>query len=197
MNGRKSMHARDIVLVAIALCGEKEEFGRTSLQKVTYLASVELGVDLGHRAYYYGPYSAAVEADTEALAVSGLINESVEHLDFVSAAGFPGTRYRFSLTERGEQRVAQLREAYSEQFAKLEERVNSILRVVGSADQYTLSTAAKTLYIALQHGGPISTEEIRSLAKERGWDLKTRGIERVTKMLSELDYVSVEEQARK
>src|SRR5258708_1252172 len=118
-----SIQPRDLVLVVIYLFGDREKFGRTSLQKASYLTSQKLKVDLGHRAYYYGPYSAAVEADADALVLSGLARESVEYLDFVNSSGFQATRYRYLISESGQARIDKLKEAHPEQYGLLESLV--------------------------------------------------------------------------
>jgi uncharacterized protein YwgA len=189
------MQPRDFLLAIISLCGERPEFGRTSLQKVAYLAALRFDLDFGHRAYYYGPFSAEVEADTEALAFSGLIKESVEELDFVGQGGFPARQFRFLLSETGVARVERLKETFAEQFAQLGKFVEELVAVVGSLDQRMLSAAAKTVFIAREQGRPVTAEEIKTIAKDMGWSLTIGRIAKVTEMLGRLKLVSVSKTA--
>jgi uncharacterized protein YwgA len=178
------------VLVVIALCGAKEEFGRTSLQKVTFLASLRLGIKLGHRAYYYGPYSAEVEADVEALVLGGLVTETVELLDFVRPNGFQASRYHYSVTGTGDARMRLLREAHPEQVDMTKSLVEELVRVAGSLDQNILAAAAKTLYIAREQGASVSAEEIKEVGNDFGWKLSTGQIKRAANVLESLQFVT-------
>jgi uncharacterized protein YwgA len=184
------MQPRDLVLAVIDECGERREFGRTSLQKVTYLASLVFDVDLGHDAYYYGPYSAEVESDAEALVLAGLVAETV-HTFGTNSRGFPVNRRHYATTDAGRERVARVAMSYPEQMEKLRGFIKKIVDVVGSLDQQTLSTAAKTLYLARAQDKPVSPEEVKSLAKELGWKLSTSRINQVAQMLSQLNLVRV------
>ena len=191
MQANYPIQPRDLVLAVISICGSRSEFGRTSLQKVTFLASLKLGIDLGHRAYYYGPYSGTVEADAEALVFSGLAKESVEYLDFVNSSGFQATRYHYVTSEAGAARVEKLKQAHPDQLGQVEDLVEELINVIGSLDQKILSAAAKTLYIAREQGKPVTVEEIKAFAKELGWNLSTSRIGRVAQMLGRLKFVEV------
>lgn len=190
MNKLASIQPRDIVLSVIGKCSPHKEFGRTSLQKVTYLASLVLQINLGHHAYYYGPYSGSVESDAEALVLGGFITETVELSGF-SQRGFPIKKYKYSMTEAGERRLERVSEVYPEQFQVLEDFVERIDAVVGSLEQRTLSAVAKTLYIAKEQDKPVSTEEVKTLALDLGWNLTVSKIEQVTQILSDLNLVQV------
>jgi uncharacterized protein YwgA len=184
------MQSRDLVLAVIGLCSSRPEFGRTSLQKVTYFGSQVLEVDLGHSAYYYGPYSPSVEADAEALVLGGLVSETVEQLGFFSH-GYAANQFHYSVTDVGQDRLVRLKAAYPEQMTKLEEFVNSVISVAGSLEQATLSAAAKTLYIAREQGKPVSLEEVKLLASDFGWKLSKTKINQVVQILSQLRLVRV------
>lgn len=190
MNTLASMQPRDIVLAVIGQCSPHKEFGRTSLQKVTYLAALVLQLDLGHQAYYYGPYSESVESDAEALVLGGFVTETVELSGF-NQRGYPIKKYKYAMTEAGEQRVERVSQVHPEQFQALENFVKRIDSVVGSLEQRTLSAVAKTLYIAKDQNKPVSTEEVKTLARELGWNLTVSKIEQVTRILSDLDLVRV------
>jgi uncharacterized protein YwgA len=185
------MKQRDLVLTIIGECGDRPEFGRTSLQKVCYLAATSLGLDLGHRAYFYGPFSTAVEENTEALVLAGLVTENAESLGFVNPTGWPASRYHYTLTGQGRSRLAQLEKAYPNETTKLREVIAKIVSVVGSLDQHVLSTASKTLYIAREKNRPLRLEEIGKLAREFHWSLSSAQVGRVGRVLEQLGLVQV------
>jgi uncharacterized protein YwgA len=185
------MKQRDLVLTIIGACADRPEFGRTSLQKVCYLAAASLGLDLGHRAYFYGPFSTAVEENTEALVLAGLVNENAEPLGFVSPSGWPASRYHYGLTGQGRDRLVQLEKAYPDEIVKLRAVIAKIVSVVGSLDQQVLSTASKTLYIAREKQRPLRLEEIGDLAREFHWSLSPAQVGRVGRVLEQLGLVQV------
>jgi uncharacterized protein YwgA len=184
------MKPRDVVLSIIGEVTGHDEFGRTSLQKVSYLTSLLIGMDLGHSAYYYGPYSPAVEANAEALAIGGLIKENSETIG-INARGFPLLKYTYTITEQGEERLQRVRDAHPDQSQSIKDIVAKIEATAGSFDQNTLSAVSKTFYIAKEQSRPISPGEVQEFAKELGWTLRTRKIEEVIQMLSELGLVEV------
>ena len=182
------IQARDLVLLIISECGDNAQFGRTSMQKVSYLTSLVLRVNLGHRAYYYGPYSAAVEADAEALTLSGLVEETMTPLG-VNRKGFAVNQYHYRVTDSGRARLERVSERYADEVKTVRSFVREIHEVVGSFDQDTLSAAAKTLYIAREQQKPVTTEEVQTLAKDFGWTLPRRRVEHVAEMLAKLHLV--------
>ena len=184
------MTPRDRVLAVIDRCAEKGEFGRTSLQKVTYLVAVKLGVSLGHRAHFFGPYSATIEANTNALALSGLIQESVEILG-INAQGWPVRRYTYHVTKDGKGVIAEIEEDFPEELARVDAVINDIEKVVGSLDQKVLSAAAKVLFIAREEDRSIQLDEISRLALEHGWTLSAFQVERVADVLHDLGLAKI------
>lgn len=184
------MQRRDIVLSVVAAGSGRPDLGRTSLQKATFFTGIMLHRDLGHSAYYYGPYSAAVEADTEALVASALVDEASRNLG-VNKRGYPITQYQYTLTESGAERVAQLRSKYPSEVEAIEGLVGRLLDVVGSLDQNTLAAAAKTLYIAIEQGKPVTPDDIAKLAQDYGWQLTARRVADVAAMLQDLRFVRV------
>jgi uncharacterized protein YwgA len=185
------MKQRDLVLTIVGECADRPEFGRTSLQKVCYLVAATLGLDLGHRAYYYGPFSTAVEENTEALVLAGLLTENAESLGFLNPSGWPASRYHYGLTDQGRKRLGQLEEAYPEEIAKLREVIAKLVSIVGSLDQQVLSTASKTLYIAREKNRPLRPQEIGQLAREFHWSLDRAQVGRVSRALEQLGLVQV------
>ena len=190
MTSSVAMQPRDLMLAIIGQCSSRAEFGRTSLQKVAYLISLSFNIDLGHRAYYYGPYSTIVEADAEALVMGGLVSETVEPLG-INNRGLPVKKYSYSVTSAGRDRLSRIKSAYPDQMLDLEGLIDRIVSVVGSLDQATLSAAAKTLYIAREQDKAVSLDEVEVLASDFGWKLPKATINRVVRMLSELHFLRV------
>jgi uncharacterized protein YwgA len=185
------MRPRDLVLTVIGKCSSRPEFGRTSLQKVTYFVSLYLNVDFGYGAYYYGPYSASVEADAEALAMSGLISETVEPLGFSNRGGYPANRFRYAITSEGSDRLVKVGAAYPDLLADIQSFIDRIISVAGSLDQATLAAAAKTLYIAREQNKALDIDKIKDLGSDFGWDLTKPMIMRVANILKDLNFVRV------
>lgn len=183
---------RDVVLSLIGYGTEQQkEFGRTSLQKVAYFAGIKTGIDLGHRAFYYGPYSSKVEEETEALVLSGLVTQSVTDLGFVNKKGFPGVKYSYSLTEGGKARLTALEQRDPELSEAFKQIVVKLNDTVGSLDQGMLSLAAKTYFITAEQDTGLSVEQIQDLAKQKGWTLSRAQVEKVAQFLHDLGLVNV------
>jgi uncharacterized protein YwgA len=182
------MQPRDLVLTVIASAGGRSDLGRTSLQKATFFTGVALGRDLGHSAYYYGPYSSLVEAETEALVASGLVEEDSRTFG-VNRRGFPVTQYQYKVSEAGAERVERLRGKYSFEVDQIENLMRKLLTVVGSLDQATLSAAAKTFYIAREQGREVTPEDIAGFARDYAWELSADRVSDVAAMLRDLQFV--------
>ena len=180
------MKRSDLILVLIALCQDRQGFGRTSLQKVAYFVALALGVNLGHRAYYYGPFSDTVEQDVEALALSDLVDETVRPLGFVNQQGFAGRQYKYSVTESGMKRVDAIRSAHGDEYDRVDSVVSSFLERFSTLDQATLSAAAKVVYLTRREGHELSESEIGRLARDLGWNLAATTVRQV-RSLVELD----------
>lgn len=184
------MTPRDLVLAVIDRCAGKGEFGCTSLQKVIYLIAVKLRLDLGHTAYFFGPFSPTVEAHTNALALSGLIEESVRILG-TNAEGWPVRQYTYHTTEEGKDAVKEIAADEPGALDQINELIDQIEEAVGSLDQKVLSAAAKVLYIAREEERPVQFDEIGKLALEHGWKLALPQVDRVAQMLDRLELARV------
>jgi len=181
-----NMKQRDLLLLVIQECGERPEFGRTSLQKVAFFAAEALSRDFHHKAHLYGPYSEDVEDDVDALVESGLIEERTESLAFTGRGGYPGRRYSYSLTDDGRERTEALANAYPEDLAGLRKTVAQLIGAAGSLDQGILSATAKTYYLAKRKDEPLSVRQIQALAAERGWQISREQISQVAVVLQSL-----------
>ncbi len=186
------MKRRDVLLSIIAEGASRPEFGRTSLQKVAYFVGVHRDFGFRHQAHFYGPFSEVVEADVEALVATGLIEERVQNLPFVSHHGQPGKRFEYRLTEAGAGRVADLEAVHPDEVFDVQAFVKQLEEAAGGLDQGILSPAAKTYFIANRENRDLTSSEIRELARELGWDLRPGQIKRVARVLEQLDLVEVE-----
>lgn len=189
---RSDLKRRDLVLAIIAMCAEREEFGRTALQKTAFFVSECLGAELGHRAHYYGPFSDQVECDVEDLVFAGLVEEQMATLSFAGHGAHQARRYEYRLTEDGRARVNDLEVAYPDDISALRNFIGRLVAAAGGLDQRILSPAAKTYFIAKREGRSISTSEIRQLAKKLGWDLRPPQIKIVAEVLGTLKLAKLE-----
>jgi uncharacterized protein YwgA len=181
----------ELVLVLIDKCANDDRFGRTSLQKVAYLAGAALGwPNLGHRAYHYGPYSRLLDNETNRLVRLGLVNEDSEDLGFVGVEGFAARRFRYSLTADGRSARAKLDKLARDDVCALVNTVDRIRQVAG-LDQRVLSLAAKTHFIARQQDTKLTYDQIREFALDVGWRLSSVQIEDVAKKLQELRLIDM------
>jgi uncharacterized protein YwgA len=180
------MKPRDFVLMTIDSAGDRPEFGRTSLQKLTYFAALALGRDLGHRPHYYGPFSNTVERDTEALVFSDLVEERVQSLGFATAARWEARQYEYKISETGRERVQQLRKHHPEEASALASLIESILEHAGRLDQRILSAAAKVHFIGKREDKAVSIDDVRRAARDYGWKLSEREVEKVMELLEKV-----------
>lgn len=180
------MRTRDLILTLIDACSDREEFGRTSLQKMAYFAGERLGVDLGHHAYYYGPFSDVVEQEVASLALGELLSEQVTVLG-VGSRG-PVRKYQYSLTDQGRRRLKMVSERYPEETERVRELVGQVIEVAGSLEQGLLSQAAKTFFVAEATGANATFDELKGLAEQHGWQLENRKREPVERLLGALGH---------
>jgi Uncharacterized conserved protein len=181
----------EVVVVLVGHCGHDPQFGRTALQKVAYLAGAIQGSSLGHSAYHYGPYSRGLDRATTKLVRQGLIEESVEHLGFISATGHPARRFSYRLTGEGEALLAELEHSAGDEVKHLRSLADRISNEIGGLDQAMLSLAAKTHFLLSDSGQQALTpEEISSAAKELGWRVSAAQIESIATKLEGLRLVT-------
>lgn len=95
------MKVRDFVVLAYGAF-EGKIIGKTNLQKKVYFLGAGLNKvkELGYRAHYYGPYSAAVAEANSELKSLGYLSECSTSWGGDNR-GFEIARYDFSLTEEG------------------------------------------------------------------------------------------------
>jgi hypothetical protein len=69
--------------------------------------------------------------------------------------------------------------------------VQQLEEAAGGLDQNVLSAAAKTFFIASREQRDLTVAEIRALARELGWDLRSKQIQRVSQVLQRLNLVQL------
>lgn len=176
-----------LVLALVSLCGNRREFGRTTLQKMAYLSTVALRWSrVGHQAHFYGPFSRPLERTTARLVASGEIEEDAEDLGFVGAGGYRAKQFHYVLTPAGQRRVDKLRKDQPEDFERLSGFVDGVRSVVGCFDQAVLSLAAKVHFVVERHGRPVGHAEIIEGARELGWKISSTEVEKVAEILAQL-----------
>lgn len=179
------MKRRDLILAIISLCQTHKECGRTSLQKVAYWASRHFGFNLGHFAYFYGPFSPVIEQDVEALVLSGLVEERSQTLG-VNRSGWEVSKYEYSLTDEGSRRVELIRESHAEQVKKLKQFIDRLVDAAGGLHQSILAPATKLLFIEQDEDRTLSSAEITEAAKNLGWELTEEEVQRVRRVIDNL-----------
>jgi uncharacterized protein YwgA len=187
----EGMKGRDIILYIISRCQSRPAFGRTSLQKVAYFVGRAMDRDLGHRAYFYGPFASSVERETQALVLSELVEEKVQALGFANAGGFEAKQYEYRVTESGEERLKKLQDQYPSETEMIDLVIEALVENAGRLDQRLLSAAAKVDYIAKQEGRPVSVHDVQLAAKDLGWRLDEVQVSEVVEMLRKLGFVEL------
>lgn len=180
--------SRDLLLLVISECHKRREYGRTVLQKVAFFLGDRMGLDLGYRAHYFGPYSDHVLDEVEALVLSGLVEQSVVNFG-VNRSGFAVQRYDYSLTDEGQERVRAIQRTRPEAARAVAEQVETLGNALGSLDQRTLSVAAKILFIAREENRPLNSDETREIAHQLGWEISSDEVERMTRSLESLGVI--------
>lgn len=187
----KPLSTRDtVLLIALAVGGEVG--GRTLMQKLAYFSAHELGMALGHRPHYYGPYSAKVEDALNNAVIAGELHETVERLPDWSG-GPDLLKYRYTLPERGLERAERLLVEHPKEWECIHAAVSRIKEVLPDLDQKTLSAAAKTYLIVDETEGGVSEDEIPKLARRLGWTLTTAQVGQTVEILHKLNLLEAGE----
>lgn len=172
----------DLLLSVIAE-SEGRQVGRTALQKLAYFAGSGLSIDLGHRAYYYGPYSSEIERLVGDLVLAELVEEKSTSIG-INREGFPVRQYEYHLTEEGKQRLKAVRNTHKDVSDGLSKVIRRIIEGLGVSPS-TLSAAAKVHFIESEKETKLTDDQIAAIADNRGWKLSQPEIARVRSIISE------------
>lgn len=169
------LSVREAVLLVVSAAGGRIE-GRTAAQKLCYFASIALGHGLGHSAHYYGPYSRAVENVLSDSAFAGDLDQNVQRIG-------TGHQYTYTLTDQGQDAVADLRGRHADAAARIDHIVTGLGELAPGFPQHPLSMAAKVDFIVSQQGGTTTTTAIPDLAQQLGWNLTSADVKRAVDIL--------------
>ncbi len=180
------MHIQDLILLVIGSEVEKSLRGRTTLQKKLYFLSELKEIDLGFRPHYYGPYSSLVADNLDILVSARFLNEVTETFETDRNIFGEIRRHTYSLTPDGDIVMKEIeKEVGYADWQKTLDRLNG-QRL--AHDFNMLSIAAKVRYIVKQQRSS-TTEQIRQIAQEYGWDLNKTQIENVRSFLEALTLI--------
>lgn len=180
------MDRRDLLLSIVGASEQDEDFGRTSLQKISYFVGEALQRDLGHRPYHYGPFSERLEGDVSMLVDTGLVSERVEVMGRDSRG--PKRRFHYGLTGEGRARLRALREECPEQVDRVQDVVRRLEKAAGGLHQDLLAQAAKTHFVASGTERSADRVLLEKLASSHGWKLREDAASRVESILSEIKH---------
>lgn len=162
--------------------------GRTVLQKIVYFLSVIMEENLGYNPHYYGPYSSQVaEANSELKELNYL--KEVTTVYGYNNQGFEITKYNYSLTEDGLKLLERKKKRYSAEW----ERICTIadkIKSAGSMDYMELAMAAKAFMILQQEGYAANREIIKAKAKQLGWSIDDRSLDKALSFLENIELVT-------
>lgn len=173
------MAEREYALALLA--GVDEIPSRTMLQKLVYLMGADAGEQMRFTAYFYGPYSAALQEEVDRLVAGALIIEEATQLEPWEPTPFDVMQYRYRLTDDG-RRVA---EALPGDLRETAARVVRAARDVGAWSQASLSMAAK-LHHLREIDPEVGEAEIPALARQFGWRMSEADARRGARLLDAL-----------
>lgn len=184
------MTERDLILLIADACGGSIP-GRTIAQKLVYFCGVKLGVETGHDAHYFGPFSDTVESALKLNVIAGDLSETSEIIpDWYG--GPDAQKYTYSLTADGAKRAAELKESETVDSAIIAETIARVHEVLPDFRQKTLSAAAKVHLIVTRADDSVSFAQVSELAESLGWKLGVNDIEKTRSVLERLDLVTFE-----
>jgi len=167
--------------------------GKTLLQKLTYFSALAVAPDLpqklGYKAHYYGPYSATVDDALGRLESLGFVEESRVPYGVLGDRGFEVKRFDYELKKDGKAVAARLRETYPQESDAICSVTTTVKRAQKDLSYIDMSIAAKAYFLLRQKGGPMSSEEIREMARTFSWTINETQLEKAARLLKELGFV--------
>lgn len=183
----RGLTTRDTVLLIAEAVGGPIR-GRTVMQKLAYFSSIGLGSALGHRAYYYGPYSSKIDDALSVASIAGELHESADSM--CDWNGGPDiVRYTYELTDQGRERVARLKKQSPAQWDRIASSVAAVKGAIPDLNQKLLSSVAKTYLIINDSDEDIDESDIPKLAALLGWELTADQVAKTVSVLQELGLV--------
>ncbi|MEW6266138.1 MAG: hypothetical protein AB1641_23950 [Thermodesulfobacteriota bacterium] len=164
------MNVDHLILLAIKHAGGNIK-GKTLLQKRIYFLSKLLNLDLGYRAHYYGPFSPEVDNGLGKLKALGFVAERSSGFGLYNKMGFELRRYDYYLTEDGQTVTESLKDCSPDKYKTINNILDQMRESGDTGDYLELSIAAKTYHILSARKTIMRPSDIRSAAKELGWDI--------------------------
>ena len=180
------MNTDDFVLLSYLALGKSIK-GKTTLQKDMYFIGILSNRidELGYRPHYYGPYSPFIAHANEELKTYGYVmeNTSVWGID---TNGFEVVRYDYALTETGEKVAKEMKEINPAEWDSIHDAAKKILSA-GEIDYMSLSVAAKSYFILKRQGDKTTVKDIKTIAKDFGWDVKDDKLDKALDFLEKTE----------
>lgn len=182
------MNVYNVVRCIIDAKGE-EAVGRTSIQKLVYLAQNAMPTVIEQSTYqphYYGPFSSEV----------GLVLEKLVSYSFVAESKVHGkiyAGYRYELTSTGKEIMEKIKHEDGGTYNKIKEFVD-VCGKFCSLKATPLSFASKVLYMVKAHENeknPMTFQEAVDYARDLGWGITLDEVKNGTNLLHELKLVRV------
>lgn len=186
-SAKRGVTTRDMVLLIADAAGGTVG-GRTVMQKLAYFSSISLGSTLGHRAYYYGPYSSKVDDALSVASIAGELHETADRMSDWSG-GPEIVRYTYALTDNGRARISQIKEQAPEHWEWIAGAVAAVRKAIPDLNQKMLSSAAKTYLIISDSDDEIEESDIPDLAARLGWELSDEQVSKTVSILQQLGLV--------
>jgi uncharacterized protein YwgA len=182
------MRIRHLILALIRQSGDCVE-GKTNLQKEMYFISIILGMDLGFKPHFYGPYSPEVEQGLGELIGAGFVDMKWNSYGVDSESGFEMKKYTYTLTESGK-RLSDILAGESPEYdiKKIKSFVDK-LKEMGSPNYQSLSLAAKAYFILKKEGEAMNKKQLKENMLAFGWKVPDEDIESAVGLLSELGFI--------
>ncbi len=181
---KTDLDALDILCMTLA-ANENEIEGRTTIQKLTYFEMQKIkGLNVNpHKAYRYGPFNTEIS--------DGL--GTLVYINVISEKRLPGTypTWGYKIEEKGIPVVEKLKVENEKIYNKIENIVKTCKEYC-SLKQTTLAITAKVHYIrSHKKTKKMTPDEIISMSKNFGWEIKKKDIKDADALLGKLGLVRV------
>ncbi|MBI4216013.1 MAG: hypothetical protein HY687_01265 [Chloroflexi bacterium] len=181
---------RDLVLAIVAFNADSRVVGRTFLQKLAYFLNEKLKLGVEFEPHYYGPYSESIAMATKSLVALDFLVEAEERLLVVSSDIYEPRRYTYDLTLAGRGVLDGIKQYKPALFKSIESGMREITSKE-DCNYECLSLAAKTIHILKSQGKPMKDSELSIAAKDLGWKLGEKELDRAAKFLKDLGLIEV------
>jgi uncharacterized protein YwgA len=184
----KTLDVYDVIGLIIS-ANDNEIIGRTTIQKLVYLAKEKMPqIQVSpFFAYYYGPFNREV-----ALALEKLV--ALDFLEEKRCSGYFNEGYSYALTQKGK-KFAENQKAEAPHIYKKIKQIIQICKDLHALNSTSLSYAAKVHYMlhnkkAAKKKAMTSLEAV-GIAKSFGWKISKSSVLSGAKLLEQLKLVEV------